>query len=433
MRRFHTHCMSALWLACLLTSSCGDDSAGPVAVTAVPPPPTIDAGTVAGVEQPIGTAIDGGVAPPRGIVVIHSDYQSSSVSFLDPDGQLVKDGCIHSGSGSAGLSMTLSEDLALPSQMPVDSPPVIIDRGNATLTWVDPSSCAALRQMPVGTGFAANPHDFVQISASKAYVTRFKANIAATPAPDDLDDGNDVLIIDPSQGTLVGRIDLLPFAPAGFLPRADRALLADGKVYLSLNATDAKFTTYATGRIVIIDPVADQVVGSVDFPGAKNCGAMTYLSAEKKLVVACTGDYVEVDGSAIVVVDTSASPPVMVAKIDAVTTAKQAFSNGSVAALDSNTIFAVAMGDFSNLPPDVMWVLAQNGAAPIGLYSSSEAFTMGAVLVDAGRGRVFLADGTMLTPAAVRIFERAGASFVEVGQIKTNPSHKLPARGLAWF
>lgn len=430
-----------LWSLGLGLSACGSNDLLPppdAALSSNLPGDTVDAGAALDGDSTsiTGGALDGGASPVRGIVVVHSDYQSSSVSLLDRDGNLVKDGCMTSGTGNPGLSMTLSEDLALPSQMPPGSPVVIVDRGNATLTWLDPATCAPLGQLAVGTGFTANPHDYVMLSASKAYVPRYKPNTAATPAPGDFDDGNDLLIVDPdpAQAKLLGRIDLLPFAPAGVLPRADRALLIDGTVYVSLNATDAKFSSYATGRIVMVDPSTDQVSGTIDLPGLKDCGTMAQVPGEKKLLVSCTGDYndqAQVNSSGVAVLDLSVSPPAVAARLVAASTGTMPFS--TVAALDDNTIFAVTMGDYSNLPPDMLWVLAQNGAAPLRLYASTESYALGAVLVDAERGRVFLTDGTQSTPASIRVFQRSGAGLAETGQIKSNPTQKLPPRGLAWF
>lgn len=183
----------------------------------------------------------------------------------------------------------------------------------------------------------------------------------------------------------------------------------------------------------MVDPLVDQVIEMIDLPGTKNCGAMTYLPGEKKLLVACTGDYSSVDGSAIVILDMSVSPPVVAASLTAASLGGQAFSSATVAAFDSNTIFAVAMGGYSDVPPDQLWLLAQNGAPASEIFASTVSFVLGSVLVDGERGRVFLTDGTKLTPAFVRIFDRVAGTFQETAQIKTNPTQKLPPRGLAWF
>jgi hypothetical protein len=386
----------------------------------------------------VGGTPDIAVAAPaiRGIVAAHSDYQSASISLLDRDGKVVKDGCINSGTGGPGLLMTISGDVALPSQISATSPITLIDRSYAALTWIDPVTCAPLRQLAVGTGFKANPHDYVEISTSKAYVTRYEQNAAPTAASGDFDEGNDLLIVDPTQAKIIGRIDLAPFTPTGVLPRADRAILVEGKVLVSLNASNAKFGANATGRLVVVDPILDQVVGTVDLPGTKNCGAMAYVPTSKKLLVACTGDYgdaKQADASAVVALDVSTPLPSVIGKVGASAVGGLIFSNSAVAALDGNSVLAVTMGDFSNTPPDKLWLLSQDGTAPSKIFDSVEAYSMGAVLVDAERGRVFVTDGTTLTSASVRVFDRVNGVFQATATIKTNPAQKLPARALAWF
>ena len=75
-----------------------------------------------------------------------------------------------------------------------------------------PTTCAIDRQMSVkgGTFQQPNPHDVVIVSDSKAYVTRYEKNGAASPTPTAA--GDDVLIIDPRNGNVAGRIDLASYA-----------------------------------------------------------------------------------------------------------------------------------------------------------------------------------------------------------------------------
>jgi hypothetical protein len=156
------------------------------------------------------------------------------------------------------------------------------------------------------------------------------------------------------------------------------------------------------------------------------------LPGENKLLLACTGDYVSVAGSAIVALDLAVLPPA-VAVLPAASAGGRAFSNAAVAALDGNTIFGVTLGDFSDTPPDTLWLLALNGTPGVTITESTEAFALGSLLTDVERGRVFVADGIMQKPAWVRVYERVGGTFQLVNQIKTNPTQKLPPRGLAWF
>ena len=380
-------------------------------------------------------------APPvleasANIVVVNSDYSSTSVSFLDRDGNLVKDGCFNSGTGAPGLAMTLSSDVVLPTQVPMGGPVAIVDRGNAAITWLDPATCTPLRQLAVGTGYLAYPHDVVTLSPTKAYVTRYEENAAATPAAGDFDEGSDLLVIDPSQPKVLGRIDLRPFAPAGVQPRADRALQAEGNVFVSLNAISGDFGIYGMGRIVMVDPATDAVTGTIDLPSAKNCGAMAYATAEKKLMVACGGSFTDAnqaDSSAIVVIDLGVSPPTVALAINATATGGSPFSNLSLAAWDGTTTLGLTLGESSNNPPDALWSLPLDGALPTQLFQSSESWALGAVLADPERGRVLVADGTTMTGAFLRIFDVAAGTATPSNTVKTNPTQKLPPRALAWY
>ena len=128
-------------------------------------------------------------------------------------------------------SKTISGDVVLPSQPQRGGQVVLIDRGNTALTFVNPATCVVDRQHSVKAGFNfANPHDVVIVSDSKAYVTRYDRN--AAPA-NPMAAGDDVLIIDPRDGALRGRIDLSSYAPtvtgATIQARPDRAIIAAGQ------------------------------------------------------------------------------------------------------------------------------------------------------------------------------------------------------------
>jgi hypothetical protein len=384
------------------------------------------------------SSADGAGSPTGGIVVVNGNYiDSTSISFLDREGNMLKDGCFNSGTGATGLTMTLSGDVVLPTQSAMGGPVVLVDRGNNALTWLDPSTCTPVRQLAVGTGFYSNPHDMVALAPNKAYVTRYAENGTPTVAVNDFDDGDDLLIIDSTQPKILGRIDLRPYAPAGVLPCADRALLAEGKVFVSLNAISLDFKIYGTGRLVMVDPNTDQVTGTVDLPNTKNCGAMTYLAAEKKLIVACTGAFADgaqqADHSAIVTLDLGVSPPAVVGQVMAAAAGGFPFSNTTVAAIDGNTAIGVTLGDYSNVPPDRLWSLPITGALPVKIFDSAEAYALGAVLVDAERSRLLVADGTK-TSAFLRVFDVASGTFTPNKTVKTNPTaQKLPPRALAWY
>lgn len=386
-----------------------------------------------------GPTDPGASGASHGIVALHTDYQSASVSFLDRDGNLLNDGCFTSGSGGPSLSLALSGDVALPTELPPGQPVVVLDRRNAALTWLDPYTCAPLRQLAVGTGFGSNPHDFVWLSANKAYVTRYGDNAAATATSDDFDDGSDLLIIDPAQPKILGSIDLRPFAPAGanILPRPNRALLAEGMVYVSLGAIDRNWSSYGDGRILVVDPTIDRVVDVVDAPGVNNCGSMSYLAAERKLLVTCGGDRAagpqQADSSAILVIDLAADPPSVTAQVDAAAAGGTPYSLWAVAGLGGDTLLGVTEGEFSNSPPDRVWALSLAGSAAAEVLASTEAYSIGAILVDRAREQFIVADGPKAHAAYLRVFDFAAGTISASRIIQSNPLHNLPPSGLAWY
>lgn len=433
--------------ALVLASACGDDSAGPDRRDAAFVP-AIDAEGIDGTTID-GAAIDGGGnAQATGIAVINSDYSSSSLSLFDLDGNLLHNACLSSASGPSGMTMTLSYDVVLPTEVPTGGPLALVDRGNAAITWVAPATCGVLGQLSVGTGFASNPHDYVAVSATKAYVPRQDANKKPTAEPGDFDDGNDVLIVDPSAQKIVGRIDLLPFAPAGVLPRADRAVLARGMVFVSLNAISADYQSYATGRVVIIDPATDRVTGTVDLPGLQNCGAMTFDPQHDWLLVACNGAYsadpaTQAATSGIAAIAVSKTPPVAIEQVVATALGAAPLSNLTLATIDGVVALTVAVGTLSGTPPDGLWALPvlpayklPQGPVAAKVFASTEGYALSAVLYDRQHDRVVAADATAKAQAYLRFFDHVGEGYVASKAVITNPEPKkenLPPRALAFF
>jgi len=67
------------------------------------------------------------------------------------------------------------------------------------------------------------------------------------------------------------------------------------------------------------------------------------------------------------------------------------------------------------------------------VFESATAFALGAILVDAPRGRVFVTDGTSTGSPSLRVFGSTAGALTATGTIGSNPSQKLPPRGLAWY
>jgi len=254
-----------------------------------------------------------GIASPA-LAVVSSDYTTASVSLFNPATGRHVDSCVTSRST---LKQALSGDVSLPSQAQAGGELTLIDSGSSVLTFITPSTCAARGQLSVSTGgFKAYPHDVVTVAPNKAYVTRNGKNPAATADPSDFDEGDDLLIVDPKQLTVIGRIPLGDYATPGPAPasaptlaRPDHAILAGGLVYVSLNSISEDFATVGTGRVVVVDPASDAVVGTIDLPTVRNCSGLTYAAATNRLYVACGGAFgdpvAQVAESALVELDVS--------------------------------------------------------------------------------------------------------------------------------
>jgi hypothetical protein len=421
-------CFASLLAAALLCSGCGDNALR--SLDASPPPP--DSGTDTG---------SGNVETPgAGLVVVNSDFASTSISLLDRStGQVTRGDCIDSGTHPPVITLALTGDVVVPSWPQPGNPVLVIDRKSAALTWLDPATCAPTHQLDISTGFAANPHDVIGVSPTKAYVTRYDPNPTPTPDPNDRDDGEDILIIDPSVPAITGRIDLssyaVPVTGAMILARPDRARLIDGKLFVALNEISDDFGTLAHGRVIAIDAATDQITATIDIPELANCVDMSYVAADKTLVVLCTGDYTAADPtqtSGIAYIDVTASPPAEVRHQLASAFGGRALGAYSGIANNGALGFGVTPGVFDGTPHDQLWSfdVASGHATPV--TDASDSFVYSAVLVDPGHQRLYLTDAFADTPR-VQIYDYAGATATHQTSVTTDTAHQLPPREIAWY
>lgn len=400
--------------------ACGDDAESPHAD--------------AGVDAP-----DGAV-PERGIAVVNSDYASTSISLLDPaTGNVANGDCINSGTRAPGATLALSGDVILPSQPQVGGALVAIDRTNSALTWIDPATCKPQRQLDVSTKFYANPHDVISVSATKAYVLRYELNGNPTAEPNDFDEGDDVLIIDPSQPKITGRIALASYAVQGqgtaIQARPERGLQIDGKVYITLSNLSADFQTASHGRVLIVDPAKDAVTGMIEIDGLKNCGGLSYDEAHKTLAVACAGAFSDgaqqVNGSGVAYFDLAASPIAETRRIAASVIGRPIAGFSSVAR-DGALGFAVTFGEFGGAPKDQLWSLDKAAGTAAPLAEGGDSFIYGSVMVDPLHSRMYLTDALMSKPR-VHIYSYASGAPTLQSSVDVNPSVGLPPRELARY
>lgn len=374
-----------------------------------------------------------GAVPPAGLAVLSGDYKSVAVSLIDPaQGTLVRDECITSGTVAPQLSNALSGDVTLASQPQPGNELVLIDRTNATLTWVDPKTCGVLRQLNVGVGFKGNPHDIVAVTATKAYVTRYGTN----PAKDA--EGSDLLVIDPSTATIIKSIDLRAqatlVADKAILPAPDRAVLVGGKVYVSLNNLSADYKAAGHGRVVIIDPALDAVVGTIDLPSLKNCGALTAVSAPAGLLVSCGGVFADgaqqINTAGMAWIDLSTTPPTT--KIVASSAFGRVISGLTVAGGGPSLGFAITNGEFTGPPPDAVWMFDFVGGTPRKIFEGGGSFTLAGLIYDPARKKLFVSDANDAAPK-LQVFDLSDATAPKLQTAVVTNGAGLPPREATFY
>jgi len=349
------------------------------------------------------------------MAVLNTDYASTRISLLNTQGALVRADCVHSMMIGGSGSLTISGDVVLPSQPQRGGEIVLIDRGNSALTFVNPTTCVIDRQMSIkgGTFQRPNPHDVLIVSDSKAYVTRYDKNAApATP----LAAGDDVLIIDPRDGDIAGRIDLSSYASqvggTAVQARPDRAIIAAGKVVVTLNNINGTFSAIGEGGIVIIDPVTNAVVQHLPLPGVKNCEGMDYVPATKTLLVACNGPFGSIEqtlSSGVAVVNMATTPATLTRVITGVAFNTQPVTFQWVLSLPTaaapnrafTSTLATSDGSFDTL---FGFDFVSGVAVP---FATAGAYALGRPAVT-GNGRFLMPDATMSTPR-VHVYDASGA------------------------
>lgn len=260
-------------------------------------------------ESTGGTDIPAGPCG-RGMVVVGTDDQSTNISLLGLDGTVLSSSFVSSATKVSGLSTQLGNDVVPPTMPTLGESIVLLDRYPASvLTWVDVKSAKVVRQLSVRTGFEANPHDYLELSPNKAYITRYDRN--PLPGSEDFDLGDDILVIDPSAPTMVGSIGLDSARPADpkFQATPDQVVRVGDDVIAVLLAETSSHLDSAPSRLVRIDPAKDVIEEVLELDGFHECLALAVAPDGHRLALGCAGRWsggydTEPDESGVVVVET---------------------------------------------------------------------------------------------------------------------------------
>jgi hypothetical protein len=274
-----------------------------------------------GVSFDAGSSPDGGSAPDgaatsnceTGVVIVTSDYKSTNIAVSRLDGTTLSGSFVSSGATRPGLALALSGDVDVPLVAPASGRLLLIDRyGTNVLTWMNVADATVIAQLPVGTGFQSNPHDYVEIDATHAYVSRFGTN--PNPGQQTFDQGGDVLIVDTKAPALVGRIAIPEENPA-LQPCPDLMTWIGREVVLTLGRWSADFSQVGDGRFVGLSPSSHAIDWTVNVTGLQSCGRVALSPSGSIAAIACsssenmTTHQFDPTLSDIVVYDATQTPP----------------------------------------------------------------------------------------------------------------------------
>jgi hypothetical protein len=249
----------------------------------------------------------------RGLVVVMSDYKSSNVALTKLDGAPLSSSLVSSAAAKPGLALALSGDVVVPHVAPSSGRVVLLDRfGTNVVTWMDPGSAEVIGQLPVGTGFESNPHDYIEFGGHLALVSRFGSN--PRPGLEAYDAGGDLLVIDTESRQITGRI-ALPEEDAALLPRPGSMRPFGDSVVVTLGRLSADFDAVGSGRFVGVSLTTQSVVWTVDIEGLKSCGRLAISPSGRLGAIACSGQFDRTSNrpnpleSDIVLYDVTVTPP----------------------------------------------------------------------------------------------------------------------------
>lgn len=379
----------------------------------------------------------------RGLVVVESDYQSSNVSLIDFDGQVLSESLISSSTTSAGFGVRLSGDVVTPSSPQHDAEIVLIDRYPAgVLRFVELATARVTAELSVATGFRANPQDYLAIAPDRAYVARYESNPNAGQLA--WDGGADVLVVDPRLPAITGRIDLsaaLAGEPAGFSAHPARLLNVSGRIFALLAAYADDYGSGISSRLVELDPTTDSLLSTLVLDGLRGCTSLAASPDERTLAVACTGDDLrsrqpKLEGSGLALLDIQGRPR-LARRFEAAELGDAVLGFGLAYATPEQLVFGT-LGHFDDsgvaAAQDVLRRLdVDTGEADELLESAGEPFTLGGAKCAPACGVCFAADAKRAGGSVLRFAVDAAGRFAEPSAIRVETRVGLPPRYLGVF
>lgn len=358
----------------------------------VEPPPPSTGGAHLDPPDAGGGDADAPRSCGRGVVIVMSDYQSTNVAVSKLDGTTVSSSFISSGAAEPGQGPALSGDVDVPASAPPSGRVVLLDRyGTNVITWVDLETARVIGQLPVGQGFESNPHDYLEVDARRAFISRFGNN--PTPGAQPFDSGGDLLIVDTDQPAIEGHI-AMPEEDPRLRPSPGGMTRVGKDVIVSLGRWAADFSVTGEGRFVGVSPDTNAVVWTVDIQGLYNCGTPVLSPSEERLAVACSSRFdpetmqYDPETSDIVIYDARTSPPQEIRRLGVATQLGAGIQPG-LAFASEDVLLATAYGNSASPGDHVFSVSVTTGEiTPLG--EAAQPFAFGGMHCAPGCGDVCL-------------------------------------------
>jgi hypothetical protein len=380
--------------------------------------------------SPANTEAAAPVACESGVVIVTSDYQSTNIVVSQLDGTTLSGSFVSSGATKPGLALALSGDVDVPLVAPASGRLLLLDRyGTNVLTWMNVATAGVIAQLPVGTGFESNPHDYVEVDAKRAYVSRFGTN--PNPGQQAFDQGGDILIVDTTTPAITGRIAIPEENPA-LQPCPDVMTWMGAEVVLTLGRWSSDFSQVGDGRFIGISPSTNAIDWTVTVTGLQSCGRVAVSPSGKVAAIACSSledmstNRFDPAMSDIVIYDATQSPPTEVRRLG-LGVKLNAGLQPPIAFANEDAIVALTYGGNAT-PGDTAFAVSATTGTVTPLGQATMAFVFGGLHCAPGCGDVCLLSDAQRNK--LRRWQVAGGAFTALADETVDTVVGLPPRDI---
>ena len=329
--------------------------------------------------------------------VVSGDFTSSALAMLDAAGDPLDEAWFTSGDALAGLVAVLGGDVTMPTT-PSAGHVLVLDRFRTDVIsrFAVPSGqlVGQLRthDAAAAPGFSSNPQDVLELSPTRAWVSRLTPNVdASAPASEG---GSDIVEIDPSTMTRTGnRIDFstadVTVEGVRVYARPARMVALGDRVVVGLSLLSADFLTSTDGAVALVDPASPSSFVTLSLAGLRNCGTVVPVPGDAtRAMVSCTGHSSTFDASearltaGVVLVHLESGVLSEERRWVAAESTDRATAVQGIVALSANEFVAAEYGDFFAGTNDrVVRVDLTTGAQTV-LFTAAGAFVIGTMAFD---------------------------------------------------